>query len=154
LGGPLGGGIGQLGGQFGMGGHPLLQHILGQQFGGGFGQWGSPFGQGFGQGFGGGASSLFGGQSQGIDPMTVALLLQQSSPWGQSQMPIRPLMNPQQLDPVQVSAVSGGTMGVGTDPYSVLAQTRMTPFGISPIYQAMRPQISSPWTTIAGIPCL
>jgi hypothetical protein len=132
-----------MGSPFGLGIHPLAQHA--------FGAFGHP---GLQQGLGGGASSLFGGQSQGVDPITVALLLQQSSPWGQSQMPIRPLINPQQLDPIQIGAMSGGIVGQGIDPYSALAQACLTsPMGVSPIHQALRQQVVSPWMTTAGIAC-
>src|SRR5262249_28871110 len=118
---------------------PLLQYQPGligspfQQFGAGIGTWGSPFSlgaqpfaqQAFGypgsqQGFGWSVPTLFSNPAQGVDPITGAMISQQSSPLAQSQLPIRPLINSPQPDPFQLAALSGLTTGQVTDPYSAM----------------------------------
>jgi hypothetical protein len=113
------------GNSFGQGVSPLSQQGWGQQgwgqqFGGGIGQFGSPLSlhtfpqQAFGypalqQGFGWGAQTPFNAPVLGIDPITGALIAQQPSLPAQSQLPIRPLITPQQPDPFQMAALNGVT---------------------------------------------
>ena len=59
------------------------------------------------QGFGLGVPTPINGPVFGVDPNTAALIAQQSSQWTQ-QLPIRPLITPQQPDPFQMSILNGG----------------------------------------------
>jgi hypothetical protein len=179
LGGPFGAGIGQqthpLPTILGL----LGQQGYGQQFGGGIGQ-GHPLltilslaaqqrgPQGFGQqlgGFGQPTSplsvilSLMGQQGaqpglgqQGVDPFTVA---QQLSQWTQSQLPIRPLVSPQQYDPFQASSLTSFIGGQTIDPIASFTQACLpSSFAISPIHQALKSQAVAPWAVSAAIPAL
>jgi hypothetical protein len=111
---------GSWGNPFTQGGSPVLQQGWGQQFGGGIGQFGSPFSlhtfpqQGFGypalqQGLGWGAPTPLNNPFLGVDPITAAMIAQQSCQPAQSQLPIRPLISPQQPDPFQMAVLNGGT---------------------------------------------
>jgi hypothetical protein len=127
--GPFGAGIGQWGNPFSQGISPLLQHGWGQQ-------WGAP--------------ALLNSPVPGVDPITGALIAQQPSLLAQSQLPIRPLITPQQPDPFQMAVLIGAMTGQATDPYSVLTQPGLTsPLGVNPIHQALKQQYGSPH---AGIP--
>jgi hypothetical protein len=127
--GPFGAGIGQGGNPFSQGISPLLQQGWGQQ-------WGAP--------------TFFSSPVPGVDPITGALIAQQPYLLAQSQLPIRPLITPQQPDPFQMTALIGAMTGQATDPYSVLTQPGLTsPLGVNPIYQALKQQYGSPQ---AGIP--
>src|SRR5262245_5980693 len=139
--------------QLGQIGSPFQQF---EPFGAGIGQWGNPFGQGISpllqQGWGQqwGAPTFFSNPIPGIYPITGALIAQQPSIFAQSQLPIRPLITPQQPDPFQMTALIGAMTGQATDPYSVLTQACSTsPLGVNPIHQALKLQYGSPH---AGIP--
>jgi hypothetical protein len=122
--GPIGAGIGQWGNPFSQGISPLLQQGWGQQ-------WGAP--------------TFFGSPVPGVDLITGTLIAQQPFILAQSQLPIRPLITPQQPDPFQVTAVVGAMTGQATDPYSVLTQPGLTsPLGVNPIHQALKQQYGSP----------
>jgi hypothetical protein len=133
----------------------LLQPQLGQTgspfqqfgpFGAGIGQWGNPFSQGISpllQQWG--APTFFGSPVPGVDLITGALIAQQPFILAQSQLPIRPLITPQQPDPFQMTALIGAMTGQATDPYSVLTQPGLTsPLGVNPIQQALKQQYGSP----------
>ena len=127
--GPFGVGIGQWGNPFSQGVSPLLQQGWGQQ-------WGAP--------------TFLSSPVPGVDPITGALIAQQPSLLAQYQLPIRPLITPQQPDPFHMAALIGGVTGQATDPYSVLTQSGLiSPFGVNPIYQALKQQYGSPH---AGVP--
>ncbi|MGE0127024.1 MAG: hypothetical protein AB7U82_02875 [Blastocatellales bacterium] len=128
------------------------QQISGQQYGG-FGQQTNPLSvilsligqQGAQQCF---APQGF-GQQVGLDPFTVA---QQLSQWSQSQLPIRPLVSPQQFDPFQASSLTSVIGGQTIDPCTTIAATCLpSPFAVSPLHPALRPQAVTPWTINAGI---
>jgi hypothetical protein len=87
-----------------------------------------------------------------IDPVTGAVIPQQVSPYAHSLLPIRPLINPQACDPIQMAALCGVAPGQVTDPYSAaLAQACMTPtLGVSPMHPALRPQVGVPQM---ALPC-
>ena len=108
------------GNPFSPGISPLLQQGWGQQFGGGIGQLGVPLSwrlfpqQALGypapqQVFGLEAQTPLNSPVLGVDPITLALTAQQSSQLAQSQLPIRPLITPQQPDPFQMAALNGVT---------------------------------------------
>jgi hypothetical protein len=167
-------------GQAPYGIHPLLQATLGQvgspfqQFGAGVGAgFATPISpilsllgqQGYGQQFttfGPQVSPLstilsLAAQQRGItapqvgpDPYTLALHLSQLS---QSQLPIRPLVSPQQFDPVQAACLTSAISGQPVDPYTALAQSCLpSPAAISPIYSAVRPYTVSPWAVAPVAP--
>jgi hypothetical protein len=115
---------GSWGNPFSQGISPLLQQGWGQQFGGGIGQPGGPLTfqtfpqQAFGypalrQGYGWSAPTPLNSPVLGVDPITGALIAQQSFPLAQSHLPIRPLITPQQPDPFQM-AVLNETMQYGS----------------------------------------
>src|SRR5215510_997415 len=142
--------------QMGQSGSPFQQPGQFGQFGAGIGQWGNPFSQGISpllqQGWGQqwGAPTFFSSPVPGVYPITGALIAQQPSIIAQSQLPIRPLITPQQPDPFQMTALIGAMTGQATDPYSVLTQPGLTsPLGVNPIHQALKLQYGSPH---AGIP--
>jgi hypothetical protein len=154
--GQFGAGIGPWGNPFSQGVSPFLQQGWGQQFGSGIGQLGGPFGshpfaqQAFGypalqQGLGWGAPTLFNSPVPGVDPITGALTAQQSSLLAHGQLPIRPLIAPQQPDPFQMSALSWVMTGQAADPYSALTQpSPILPLGVNPIHQGLRQPAGSP----------
>ena len=105
---------------FNQGISPLLQQGWGQQFGSWIGQLGNPLSlhtfpqQAFGypalqQGFGWGVPTPLNNPVLGVDPITGALITQQSPLLAHSQLPIRPLITPQQHDPFQMAALNGVT---------------------------------------------
>jgi hypothetical protein len=105
------------GNPFSQGISPLSQHGLGQQFGSWIGQLGGPLSlhtfpqQAFGypplhQAFGWGAPTPLNSPVLGVDPITGALIAQQSPLLAQSQLPIRPLITPQQYDPFQMALLN------------------------------------------------
>src|SRR5262249_13511274 len=116
--GPFGAGIGQWGNPFSQGISPLLQQGWGQQWGNPFSQGISPLlQQGWGQQWG--APTFFSSPVPGVDLITGTLIAQQPFILAQSQLPIRPLVTPQQPDPFQMTALIGAMTGQATDPYSV-----------------------------------
>jgi hypothetical protein len=141
--------------QLGQIGSPFQQSGQFGPFGAGIGQWGNPFIQGsplLQQGWGQqwGVPTLLNSPVPGVDPITGALIAQQPSLLAQSQLPIRPLITPQQPDPFQMAVLIGAMTGQATDPYSVLTQPGLTsPWGVNPIHQALKQQYGSPH---AGIP--
>jgi hypothetical protein len=127
--GPFGAGIGQWSNPFSQGISPLLQQAWGQQ-------WGAP--------------TLLNNPVPGVDPITGALIAQQYPLLAQSQLPIRPLITPQQPDPFQMAALIGAMAGQPADHYSVLIQPGLTsPLGVNPIHQALKQLYVPPH---AGIP--
>jgi hypothetical protein len=124
-------------------------------FGAGIGQWGNPFiqwspllQQGWGQQWG--VPTLLNSPVPGVDPITGALIAQQPSLLVQSQLPIRPLITPQQSDPFQMAVLIGAMTGQATDPYSVLTQPGLTsPLGVNPIHQALKQQYGAPHAGIS-----
>jgi len=99
---------------------PILQQGWGQPFGNGIGQFGGPLSlqtfpqQAFGYpamqpGFGWGAPTPLNSPVLGVDPITAAYLSQQTFLPPQSQLPIRPLITPQQPDPFQMAVLNGAT---------------------------------------------
>jgi hypothetical protein len=141
--------------QLGQIGSPFQQFGQFGPFGAGIGQWGNPFSQGsplLQQGWGQqwGVPTLLNSPVPGVDPITGALIAQQPSLLAQSQLPIRPLITPQQPDPFQMAVLIGAMTGQATDPYSALTQPGWTsPLGVNPIHQALKQQYGSPH---AGIP--
>ena len=147
-------------GQSPYGVQPLPQPQLGQiglpfqqygQFGVGIGQWGNPFSQGINpllqqawwQQWG--APTFLSSPVPGVDPITGALIAQQPSLFAQGQLPIRPLITPQQPDPFHMAALIGAAPGQATDPYSVLTQPGLiSPLVINQIHQALKQQYGSP----------
>jgi hypothetical protein len=122
--GPFGVGIGQWGNPFNQGISPLLQQSWWQQ-------WGAP--------------TFLSSPVPGVDPITAALIAQQPTLLAQSQLPIRPLITPQQPDPFHMAALIGAVTGQATDPYSVLTQPGLiSPLGVNPIHQALKQQYVSP----------
>jgi len=105
--------------QLGQGISPIPQQGWGQQFGGGIGQpvatlslhtfpqqpFGYPALQ---QGLGWSVPTPLNSPVLGLDPINGALIAQQASLLAQSQLPIRPLIFPQQPDPFQMAVVNGG----------------------------------------------
>src|SRR5262249_13353658 len=87
-----------------------------------------------------------------IDPVTGAVIPQQVSPIAHSLLPIRPLVNPQACDPIQLAALCGVAPGQVTDPYSAaLAQACMaSPLAVSTVHPALRPQMGVPQM---AVPC-
>jgi hypothetical protein len=77
---------------------------------------------------------------------------QQVSPIAHSLLPIRPLINPQACDPIQLAALCGVAPGQVTDPYSAaLAQACMAPpLAVSSVHPALRPQVGVPQM---AVPC-
>lgn len=171
-------GVGQFAGGFGQQSYPIatILSLLGQQgYGpqfGGIGQQTNPLNtilslvaqqrsqQSFGQQFGGFGQpanplgvilSLIGqqgfGQQACLDPFTAA---QQFSQWTQSQLPIRPLISPQQYDPFQASSLASAICGQTIDPYTAQS-CLISPFAVSPIQQALRPPFVAPWSVSAGV---
>jgi hypothetical protein len=122
--GPFGVGIGQWGNPFSQGINPLLQQGWWQQ-------WGAP--------------TFLSSPVPGVDPITGALIAQQPSLFAQGQLPIRPLITPQQPDPFHMAALIGAATGQAPDPYSVLTQPGLiSPLGVNPIHQALKQQYGSP----------
>ncbi|HKQ77473.1 MAG TPA: hypothetical protein VJ810_27485 [Blastocatellia bacterium] len=108
------------GNPFSQGISPLLHQGWGQQFGGGIGQPGVPLSlhtfpqQAFGypapqQVFGWGAPTPLNGPVLGVDPITGALIAQQSSLLAQTHLPIRPLITPHQPDAFQMAVWNAAT---------------------------------------------
>lgn len=135
-------------GQIGL---PFQQSGQFVPFGVGIGQWGNPFSQGISpllqQGWWQqwGAPTFLSSPVPGVDPITGALIAQQPSLLAQGQLPIRPLIAPQQPDPFHMAALIGAVNGQATDPYSVLTQPGLiSPFGVNPIHQALKQQYGSP----------
>ncbi len=152
-----------------------------QQFGGGFGQQINPIAtvlsllgqQGYGQQFGGFGQQVsplsailsLAAQQRGFTPQVGPdpFTLMQLSQWSQSQLPIRPLISPQQFDPIQAAcqaaSLSSTIGGPTVDPYTALAQACLTspaaclpsPLAVSSVYPAVRPQVVAPWAVSAGI---
>lgn len=96
--------------------------------------------------------SLAGSPVPCIDPVTGAVIPPQVSPIAQSLLPIRPLINPQACDPIQLAALCGVAPGQVTDPYSAaLAQACMAPsMAVSSVHPALRPQVGVPQM---AVPC-
>jgi hypothetical protein len=157
-------GIGGIGGPLQSQALPFLSAIAAgagpletQYFGGPFGQAGLGTQSTIGQSPFGGHPGL---QAQGLpnpaiacEPFVGAALAQQLHPALQQQLPIRPLIAPQQLTPFQ-----GLTPGVvpsiqATDPYSIAAQAQLLA-QLSNVYQqAFRGYGGSPWTQgVGGMP--
>ena len=134
-------------GQIGL---PFQQSGQFVPFGVGIGQWGNPLSQGISpllqQGWGQqwGAPTFSSNPVPGVDLITGALIAQQPFIFAQSQLPIRPLITPQQPDPFQMAALIGAVNGQATDPYSVLTQPGLiSPLGVNPIHQALKQQYGS-----------
>lgn len=150
-----------------------------QQIGAGIGQWCGPFSvapypiaqapcviPGMSPSIGGVAPTVFGSPVTCVDPVTGAMITQ-PYPMAQSLLPIRPLINPQACDPVQMAAMSCVMPGMVSDPYSVMAQPgMMPPMAVSPVHQMLRQHIGLPPISVPpiglsqiglpqiGVPCL
>jgi hypothetical protein len=164
--------------------NPYLPHVLNQQFGLAAAQFGvppnllsnpyaqqpygySPYGYpgvqlGFGglgvnaQGINGLAPPFLTAPTPGIDPFIASAISQQTQAL-QSPLPIRPLINPYQSDPLQAAAISqtavpyqvgglfGGPLSQSIDPSSILAQASLG-------QQTLKQQVGTPWTVSAGVP--
>jgi hypothetical protein len=110
-----------------------------------------------GQGFNGLVPSLFTAPTLGVDPLIASAISQQTLALPQSPLPIRPLINQYQSDPLQVAAINqaavpyqigglfGGPLGQSIDPSSILAQASLG-------QQTLNPQIGTPWTVHPGNP--
>jgi hypothetical protein len=82
------------------------------------------------------------------EPIVNTLLAQQLNPLAQQRLPIRSLVNPQQIDPYQagVAGVPGAVINQAIDPYSLLAQAQFVPqLGAIPIQQIGRAFTSANW---------
>lgn len=153
----IGTGIGTVGGfqsqalpflsAIGAGGGPFES----QYFGGQLGQIGPGQGSQFSttqapMGFGSGLQGqAFANPAIACDPLVAAALAQQFNPALQQQLPIRPLIGPQQLSPFQ--PVTPGVVSPlqATDPYSIAAQAQLLA-QLSNVYQqAFRGYGGNPW---------
>jgi hypothetical protein len=110
-----------------------------------------------GQGINGLVPSLFTAPTLGVDPLIASAISQQAQVLPQSPLPIRPLINQYQPDPLQVAAINqaavpyqlGGLFGgppvQSIDPSSILAQANLG-------QQTLRQQIGTPWAVNTGVP--
>jgi hypothetical protein len=115
-------------------------------------------GPGFnGQGFSGLVPSLLTTPTLGVDPIVASAISQQTQALLQSQLPVRPLINPYQSDPFQfttlnqpsvpyqIGSIFGGPLAQAIDPSTVVAQANLA-------QQGLKQPNGAPWTANAGIP--
>jgi hypothetical protein len=98
--------------------------------------------------FGWSTASPYLAQEPIVNPLLAQQLNPLVNPLAQQRMPIRSLVNQQQIDPFQtyISGVPGLVSNQAIDPYSVLAQAQlMSQFGAIPIQQIVRPYPAANW---------
>jgi hypothetical protein len=86
----------------------------------------------------------------GIDPVSSYLIAQQFNP-AMQQLPVRPLINPQNWNPIQ-SFSAGSTFPQVIDPQLALAQAQLlSSLAVNPYQQLLRNYATQPWIPAASI---